>query len=148
MEVLVGIISFLFLGLILISPWVILKFLKGKQIAIKFLLYLLCAIPSLFLLMLAFAWWGDYSDYLLLEHYGFDWNTEQTIEERFNNVLPENIERVKQLNVSYFGIGWPLKAIFGTTAFSPYLFLVFIVQILISWTKRKTNSLQSQNSED
>lgn len=146
MEILVPTISFLILGLLLISPWIILKFLKEKQEVLRFLLFILWSIPSFFILMLIFAWWGDYSTGILLEYYGYELNLDTVSENNFENVLPENIEKVKSLRISYMGIGWPLKAIIGAIYYSPYLLFVFLIRNILVWVKNKFNSQQSPNS--
>ena len=62
------------------------------------------------LLTLAFAWWSVTADEMLLAHYGY--NIDGMNETEFyGKVAPENMERVKSLETSIMGIGWPLKAI-------------------------------------
>tara|TARA_R110001592_G_scaffold106518_1_gene298983 strand:- start:1277 stop:1537 length:261 start_codon:yes stop_codon:yes gene_type:complete len=86
--------------------------------------------------MWTFVWWVDYSDRLLMSHYGYDFDAMND-NRRFVNVEPENFEKVKQLEIGYFGIGWPLKAIMTFVFYSPYLLIVYLVGQLIRRTKRK-----------
>ena len=80
--------------------------------------------------MWTFAWWADYSDQLLMSHYGYDFGAMNDAE-RFANVESENLERVKQLEIGHFGVGWPLKAIMVFVFYSPYLLIVYGVGQLI-----------------
>ena len=54
--------------------------------------------------------------------------------ESYENVLPQNIQKVKKIEKSVMGIGWTLKAMFGFIMYIPYLLAVFIVRII--WEKR------------
>ena len=51
--------------------------------------------------------------------------------EFFGNVLPENMDKVKRLETSVMGIGWPVKAIFGFVMTIPYLIFVYFGKVLI-----------------
>ncbi len=86
--------------------------------------------------MWSFAWWADYSDQLLMSHYGYDFDAMNDTE-RFQNVENENLEKVQQLEIGIFGIGWPLKAIMSFVFYSPYLLIVYISGQLIRRTKRQ-----------
>jgi len=89
--------------------------------------------------MWIFAWWADYSNILLLKHYnGYVYNPDSGgFQIEYDNVLPENLERVKRLEISVMGIGWPLKAIMSFVFYSPYLLIVYGVGQLIRRVKRK-----------
>lgn len=124
MEILITIIHFLILGIILISPilvFILLKKRRGQKMII-FKYYLISSV-LLGVLIFIFAWWGYKSNMILLNHYGYNFDAWTKIE-RFQNVTQENIEKVKMLEMSIMGIGWPLKAIFGYVMIIPYLFLV------------------------
>ena len=75
---------------------------------------------------LTFAWWADTSDQMLLEHYGYNFDAMNHTE-RFGKVSPDNMERVKSLEISIMGIGWPLKAIMTYVFYSPYLLIVYFI---------------------
>lgn len=79
---------------------------------------------------LTFAWRATYSDELLLSHYGYDLNAMNDLE-RYGNIKSEDLEKVKQIEISYFGIGWPLKAIMTYVFNSPYLLIVYLIRIII-----------------
>ena len=86
-------------------------------------------IPGLILVVfcsLAFAWWMDYSDQLLMSHYGYDFQAMNDID-RFKEVKPENLQRVQVLESRYFGIGWPLRAIVLMAFSIPYLGLIYLI---------------------
>lgn len=85
---------------------------------------------------LTFAWWADYSDQLLMNNYGYDFEAMNETD-RFNKVETENLEIVKQIEIGYFGVGWPLKAIMTFVFYSPYLLIVYLVGNLITKVKRK-----------
>jgi hypothetical protein len=59
--------------------------------------------------------------------------------QRFSNVSPENLERVKGLEISMMGIGWPLKAIMTFIVYSPYILVVYLIVYLIQNRKKKTS---------
>ena len=88
-----------------------------------------------------FAWWGYESNILLLKHYDGYWYNPDSggYQVEYEKVLPENIERVKILERSYLGIGWPLKAIFMFVFFSPILLVVYFLNNLIVKIKKKND---------
>lgn len=90
--------------------------------------------------MLIFAWWSHESDLILLKHYGYniDGMSESDF---FGNVLPENMDKVKRLEISIMGIGWPLKAIFGFVMTIPYLAIVYLGKILFGRLKNNKNEV-------
>jgi len=88
---------------------------------------------------LTFAWWADYSDQLLLSHYGYDLDAMND-SERYGYVKSEDLEKVKQIEIGYFGIGWPLKAIMTYVFYSPYLLIVYLTGIIIRKMKQKRNN--------
>jgi hypothetical protein len=137
METLTFIISItLLLGLIL-SP--ILLYLKLKKFKFSFLTYLILGLAITAGITLTFAWWADYSDQLLLSHYGYDLDAMND-SERYGNVKREDLEKVKQIEIGYFGIGWPLKAIMTYVFYSPYLLIVYLIGITIRKMKQKKNN--------
>ncbi|MNR36563.1 hypothetical protein D3C85_1544930 [compost metagenome] len=58
----------------------------------------------------------------------------------YEKVLPENIERVKSLEMRIMGIGWPLKAVFMSVCFSPILLAVYFLNNLLDKIRKKKNS--------
>lgn len=143
METLIIISNFLIFGLIIIIPillLIILKRYRTKRILIK---YLLISLFVLGLLICFFAWWTDKSNMILLKHFGYNydgWNNA----ERFLNVTQVNLEKVKRLETSIMGIGWPLKAIFGYVIIIPYLIFVYLGKILINKFNNKKNEAQQK----
>ena len=97
--------------------------------------YLILALLLTARIMWTFAWWADYSDQLLMSHYGYDFDAMNDTE-RFANVESENLEKVKQLEIGYFGVGWSLKAIMSFVFYSPYLLIIYGVGQLIRRMKR------------
>jgi hypothetical protein len=85
---------------------------------------------------LIFAWWTDISNEILLSHYGYDLDAMNDIE-RFTNVTEENMKRVKTLEISIMGIGWPLKAIMTYVFYSPFLLLVYLITYLFKKYKKE-----------
>ncbi len=102
------------------------------------IIYSLISLFILAVLILIFAWWNDKSNMILLDHYGYNSNGFND-SERFQHVAQENIGKVKSLETSIMGIGWPLKAIFGYVMTIPYLIFVYIGKILIDRIKNKKN---------
>jgi hypothetical protein len=86
----------------------------------------------------------DYSNQLLMSHYGYEFKAMNETD-RFENVEAENLEKVKRLEMGFFGIGWPLRAFFIFIFYSPYLLIVYLVGQLITRTKRK-NKEHAPNS--
>ncbi len=89
--------------------------------------------------MLTFAWWDYKSSEILLKHYNaLSFNDDfATYQYSVKNVKPENLNRVEQLKINYFGIGWPLKAIMTFVFYSPYLIIVYLIGQAIGRIKRK-----------
>ena len=134
MEILISISNFLIFGLIISSPILLLLFLtkkSSKRLSIKFFVF------GLFLMVLfivIFAAWADLSNLILLNHYGYSVDGMN-----YDNVLPENRERVDRLVTSIMGIGWPLKAMFGFVMTIPYLIFVYFGKMLIDRLKYNKN---------
>jgi len=138
METLITISNFLILGLIIIAPILILIILKRLKTKLTVIIYSLIGLSALGILMLIFAWWSHETDLILLKHYGY--NIDGMSEsEFFGNVLPENMDRVKRLETSIMGIGWPVKAMFGFVMTIPYLIFVYFGKILIDRLKNNKN---------
>jgi hypothetical protein len=136
MEIVITVVSLiLFVGLIL-SPILILRLVNKSSIKFKFIAYLIIGLIATAIISLTFAWWVYTSDIMLLKHYGY--NIDGMSEpEYYGKVLPENIDRVKSLEISIMGIGWPLKAIMAFVFYSPYLLIVYFLTYLIG--KKKAN---------
>lgn len=129
MENIFDIISLgLFLGLIF-SPIIIIWRLNRLNFQYKFIIYLAICVLTTATIALTFGWWTDYSDYKLLEHYGYNFNAMNDTE-RFETVSPENMERVKRLEISIMGIGWPLKVTMIYVFYFPYLLIVYLMTFL------------------
>lgn len=136
MEILTSIISFIGLGGLITSPFLIQYGLNKRNVKYTFLAYLTLGILITTSITLTFAWLADISNQILLSHYGYDfdaWNDT----ERFANVTEENMERVKSLESSMMGIGWPLKAILTYIFYSPYLLLVYLITYIVKRNKMK-----------
>lgn len=124
MEIIVNVISFGLLAGVILSPILLLRIINRTNIKYKFITYLTIGVFSTAFIALVFAWWGDESDKLLLAHYGYNFDGMNE-EEFFGNVKPENMERVKSLETSMMGVGWPVKAIVSFVYYSPYLLIVY-----------------------
>jgi hypothetical protein len=139
MEIIVTIISFLFIIALIALPIVILIGLKRLNVKkFKFLTYLILGVVITSIITLTFGWWSDTSNEILLSYYGYDFDA-MTDTQRFSNVSPENLERVKGLEISMMGIGWPLKAIMTFIVYSPYILVVYLIVYLIQNRKKKTS---------
>jgi uncharacterized protein YqhQ len=134
METLITLSDILFFGLLILSPIILLNFLKKKspkRIAVKFILIGLFLMALLIFVM---AVWTDISNLLLLNHFGYSVDGMN-----YENVLPENRERVDKLATSIMGIGWPLKAMFGFVMAIPYLMFVYFGKKLLDEQKERKN---------
>jgi hypothetical protein len=130
MEILITISNFLLLGLIVLAPILTLTILKRLKTRRTGLIYFLIGLPTLGMLILFFAWWGNESNLILLKHYGYNIDGMSEME-YYGNVLPENLDKVKSLESSTMGIGWPLHAIFGWGLIIPYLIIVYFGKAFI-----------------
>jgi len=141
MEIVVKIISFGLLVGIIGAPILILVRLNKLNFRYKFAAFLTLALIITSILTLIFAWWSDISNEILLSHYGYDFDA-MTDEEKFKQVSKENIERVRQLEISLTGIGWPLKAFMTYKMYLPYLLVVYLITFVI---KKYGRGLEAQN---
>jgi hypothetical protein len=135
MQILATILSFSLLLLILASPVLILFGLRKFNLKSNFIVYLILGITITSILTLLFAWWSDASNQMLLTHYGYDFEAMDETE-RFKNVSAQNMERVKSLEVSMMGIGWPLKAFMTYMIYCPYLLLIYLISFFLKKYKR------------
>lgn len=135
MEAIVTVITLLFLIVLILSPIVLLRFVNKLNIRFKFIVFLIIGLVLMFSINFVFAWWSYTSDMILLKYYGYniDGMSEQ---EFYGNVLPENMEKVRSLEISIMGIGWPLKAILSSIFYSPFLLLVYFLNYLTSRIKK------------
>jgi hypothetical protein len=147
MKALITIISIaLIIGLISTPIFLFYVVKKLSLTKFNFLTYLTLGVIITAGITLVFAWWADYSDQLLMSHYGYDFDAMNDTE-RFGKVQGDKLEKVKQLEIGYFGIGWPLKAIMSYVFYSPYLLIVYLVGQSIKRMKLKKsnkNALQQQ----
>jgi hypothetical protein len=137
MDILTTILSIILLSGLIISPFLILHRLKERNVKYKFIVYLTIGILITATITLIFAWWTDISNEILLSLYGYDFEAMNDIE-RFANVTEENMKRVKNLEISIMGIGWPLKAIMSYAFYSPYLLIVYLITYLVKKSKKNT----------
>ncbi|MEY4542208.1 MAG: hypothetical protein RL411_285 [Bacteroidota bacterium] len=145
MEKLIAFVSFsLFVG-ILLCPILLLRKIRTTKIRYKFLTYLTIGLFLNAVIVLVFAWWSYTSDLMLLEHYGYDIDGMNEAE-FYGNVIPENMDKVKSIQRSILGIGWPLKAIFAFVFCSPWIIVVYFVFYLTD--KIKLNKLKIPSSVD
>ena len=140
MEDLTTIISIaLLIGLILTPILLFYGIKKWNPFKFDFLTYLILGIIITAGITWTFAWWADYSDQVLMSHYGYYFDAMNDTE-RFGNVQSENLEKVKQLEIGYFGIGWPLKAIMSYVFYCPYLLIVYFIGQFIRRMRLKRNN--------
>ena len=84
---------------------------------------LVVSLPICIILIITLYWWNDYYPDFRLEMMGFDFNGVSD-SERLRNVPLELQAKATKLYYSRFGIGWPLKAIFGMVLVTPYILVV------------------------
>lgn len=136
MSFLVTAITVTLLGGLLISPLLLLRFINRTNIQYKFITYLTLGVVMTLIIAFVFAWWTYTSDLILLKYYDYDIDGMNETE-FYGKVLPENMDKVKSLETSIMGIGWPLKAIMTFLFYSPYLLIVFGVTHLIGRRPKK-----------
>jgi hypothetical protein len=108
-----------------------LKYLNKSHNRFKFLIFLVVGLIIIIIIALfsfIFVWWLDTAKTILLNHYNaYIFNPDSNgYGVRYAKVLSQDIERVKNLETSLMGIGWPLKSIFMFVFLSP-LPIVFYV---------------------
>ena len=121
MEFFIKFINILLLLFLIYIPILIYKKEK-KEISTFLKIFLQIFIFSSFLIII-FSWWYDKSNQILLNYYGYNYNALNQLE-RFSNVLPNNIERVKEIELNSSGIGWTLKAIFMIIFYTSISFIL------------------------
>ncbi|MDD5149078.1 MAG: hypothetical protein PHC28_01165 [Flavobacterium sp.] len=141
MQIITTSISFILLIGLIVSPSFIIYKLNQLNVKYNFILYIISAILITSILTLFFAWWSHYSDKILLSYYGYNFDSMNDIE-RFENVSTENLDKVKNLEMSMMGIGWPLKAIMSYLVYCPYLLIVYIITFF--YTKMKKKNIQKR----
>ena len=130
MEILATIISFVLLVGIIAAPLLILVRFNRLNVRYKFVVFLIPALIITLILTFLFAWWSHTSNQILLSHYGYDFGAMSDAE-RFTNVSRENIERVKKVQMSMMGVGWPLRAFMTYVMYLPYLLVVYLISFFI-----------------
>ena len=99
MEILTTSFSFFLLLTLIVSPLFIINRLDKLKLKNNFLLYLILGIIVTSLLTFLIGWWSDFSNKILLSHYGYDFEAMNDVE-RYKNVTKENLEKVKGLEIS------------------------------------------------
>jgi len=117
-------------GIILITPILILLSLLEIFRKNIFIPYLVINLLTSALLIFLSVGIFSVSDEYIMEYYGYNFDG-MSIEENYENVSFENIERVKQLEMSMMGIGRTFKAIFAYIFFIPYILLVYILKFIL-----------------
>ena len=134
METIITIINFGILGLIISLPILTITRLRKSNTRKMTVRYILIGLSLMAFLIPIFAAWGDFSNMILLNHYGYSIDGMN-----YENVLPENRERVETLVTSLMGIGWPLKAMFGFVVTIPYLIFIYFGKMFIDRIMAKKN---------
>lgn len=139
MEVLINVINLSILLIFILTPFYLIKRINSSKIKFKIITYLFLGLVVNAVICFAFAWWSDTSNEILLKHLnGYIFNPDSgNYQVSYEQVLPENIEKVKSLETSIMGIGWPLKAIFMFVFYSPILIISFIVERVLKKNKNK-----------
>jgi hypothetical protein len=136
METKTTIITLILLTGLILSPIFIIRKLNKLNSNNTFISYMVIGIITSALLTFTYAWWSATSVEMLLAHYGY--NIDGMNETEFyGKVAPENMERVKSLETSIMGIGWPLKAIMIYVVCFPYLLIVYFANKSIQKSKRR-----------
>lgn len=133
MEIFIRVIDFLFFIIIIAIPFLVFIMLRKLNGRKQTIYYFLTGIILSSFLVYFFAWWVDTSNIILLKYYGYNLQGINT-PESYENVLPQNIQKVKNIEKSVMGIGWTLKAMLGFIMYISYLLVIFIGRII--WKKR------------
>ena len=128
MALLVTSILILLFATLLATPFLFAKYGKNQN-SIPFFKFLFYTIICSGVLAKLAAWWSNYSNILLLKHYGYD-ATAMSEAEQYKNVALHNLKKVKTLKISRGGIGWPVKLAMGFPWLTLYNLIVFGVMNL------------------
>lgn len=111
-------------------PFAVLSFLKKREKHL-FLNYLIWGSILLLFMMVLTGWWTDFSLLQQLELLGYQAD-EFTPSGKYAKVAEANLERVKALEKSGLGLGWPAKVGIGFVALGiPYLFTVYLFRFAL-----------------
>jgi len=140
METLTTIISFVLLLGMIFTPIILFnRVKKWNRYNYDFLIYIIIGAIITAGITMVFAWWTGYSNKILLSYYGYNFDAMNDTA-RYWKVNIENIEKVKKLEIGYFGIGWPVKALITFLCYSPYLLIVYLIGQLLKKMKLKRNN--------
>lgn len=139
MEIIIMTISFLLFVGVLASPIILLSHIYKSNNKFKFITYLTIGLLVIAINSLIFGWWTDESTIILLKHYDAyyinpDSNNYQIY---YDKVLPENMNRVKKLEKSHMGVGWPLRSIVLFFFSSFYLLFIYSIKDFIVQERKK-----------
>lgn len=139
MEIIVKTLNILLLLVLFLSPIFILRFVNKSNFDINFISYFVIGLIVTAIISFIFAWWSNTSNIILLKQYGgYVFNPDSnSYQVSYEKVSSQNIDKVKSLEMSIMGIGWPLKAIFMFVSFSPILFLVYFINSLVHKIRNK-----------
>lgn len=130
MDLLFTIIDIILFILLFGIPFLFLWFARKSKLNYNFGFYFLFAFLTTIIFVFFLAWFGYISNEILLNYYGYNFDAMSSTE-RYKNISVENIEKVYSLEKNRSGIGWPLKAIFGSFLFLAYTFLTYFICFLI-----------------
>lgn len=126
MEIIIEYISNIILVTFILFPFIISYIAYKRKFSLtSFQNILIIGFISI-LITIFFAWWSYHSDMYLLKYYGYDFDGLGH-NEIYGHVASETMHKVKELETSIMGIGWPLKAIFASVFYLPYVFLLIII---------------------
>lgn len=136
MEILVKIITFTLLASLIASPFFVIYCFNKMKWRKNFIGYIILGILITFILIVIMGWWGDFSNHILLTHYGYNFEAMNSAE-RFENVDVENLDKVNVLEKNMLGVGWPLKVIMFYIFFSPVLLILYSLVYYFIVKKKK-----------
>lgn len=129
MSILINFISLVVMCGLILLPFIILYILKMRKSNHRFTIFTTFSITIGIMIIYAYSLWLTNADTWLLSYYGYDING-LTESERFANVSPNNIVKVRVIESSISGIGWQLKALFTCVLYLPYLLVVYFISYL------------------
>lgn len=135
----------------LIIPILVVRKLKRLQSSFLVLKGIICGLLTCFILSAFSAFWADYSDRMLLRSYNaYVYNPDSGTEQvEYKNVERKNFQKVKELEYSIMGIGWPLKALFlFVFSILPVFILTFIATEIVEPLFSRTKKIISEYSDE
>lgn len=125
---------FAYIALIFL-PIILFQGLKNVKRHTSFIYYVGSIILSILIVGVG-DWCSQYSDVLLMEEFGYDFNASTMIES-YKMVAPENIEKVKRLDYGQDSGDWNMRLALFFIMYIPYLIIIRLLSLVYTQSEYK-----------